>query len=366
VRARIDDYQVLTPEEELQRTISDHDHACWQWIEINRAWNGNANRYRYPIAVHPLYFWLVLAEISSDLFLFAWLKLSALAVTLTVPFILPILQRPLLVSAATLNELKHLASKLPTARADLSPKNKCFLRQFDDPLVLQRLRALPAKLWFQARRDDNPNFRTLASAAPVSARGAGCHLDTQDPRPKEHALTYRDGLMISLLAAVPLRRRTLAALTLDLHLVRIGDGWLLDIPAVDTKTRRPLELPIPSALSEYMDHYLGNFRSAIAGANTHQGLWSSAKGRPMTGGAIYDAICRRTNDLLGFPVNLHHFRRAAGNLWSITDPKDVRGVKDLLGHADFGTTEKHYIGAQSRIAGRALAKVLRPSYGRFS
>jgi len=39
---------------------------------------------------------------------------------------------------------------------------------------------------------------------------------------------------------------------------------------------------------------------------------------------------------------------------------NVRGVKDLLGHATFDTTGKHYIGAQSRLAGRALAKVLRP------
>ena len=57
----------------------------------------------------------------------------------------------------------------------------------------------------------------------------------------------------------------------------------------------------------------------------------------------------------------HPLRRAAGNLWSVSDPTNVRGVKDLLGHADFGTTEKHYIGAQSRLAGRALAKVLRSS-----
>ena len=47
---------------------------------------------------------------------------------------------------------------------------------------------------------------------------------------KEHALTYRDGLIIALLAAVPLRKRTLAALTINQHLVKIGSGWLLDIP----------------------------------------------------------------------------------------------------------------------------------------
>ena len=177
---------------------------------------------------------------------------------------------------------------------------------------------------------------------------------------KEDALTYRDGLIIALLAAVPLRRRTLAALTIDQHLVTIGDDWLLDIPADDTKTRRPLEFPIPHALSECIDLYLAEFRGAITGANNHQGLWPSAKGHPMRGGAIYDAVRRRTTEALGFPVNLHRFRSAAGNLWSISDPTNVRGVKDLLGQSDFSTTEKHYIGAQSRLAGRALAKVLRP------
>jgi len=35
-----------------------------------------------------------------------------------------------------------------------------------------------------------------------------------------------------------------------------------------------------------------------------------------------------------------------------------RDAKDLLGQASFGITEKHYIMAQSRLAGRALAHVV--------
>ena len=76
---------------------------------------------------------------------------------------------------------------------------------------------------------------------------------------KEDALTYRDGLIIALLAAVPLRRRTLAALTIDQHLVKIGTHWLLDIPAADTKTCRALEFPVPHALFECIDLYLADF-----------------------------------------------------------------------------------------------------------
>jgi len=69
-------------------------------------------------------------------------------------------------------------------------------------------------------------------------------------------------------------------------------------------------------------------------------------------------VRRRTRKALGFAVNLHRFRRAAATLWSRQDPANVRGAKDLLGHASFATTEKHYIMAQSRIAGRALARAI--------
>jgi hypothetical protein len=177
----------------------------------------------------------------------------------------------------------------------------------------------------------------------------------------EDALLYRDGLIIALLSMVPLRRRTLTALTMSKHLVKTGECWLLDIPAADTKTRRPLEFPLPDDLSRHISFYLARFRPMFRGADKHDGLWASIRGRPMDDGSIYDMVRRRTTETLGFPVNLHRFRLAAGNLWSIADPTNVRGVKDLLGQMRFGTTEKHYIGAQSRLAGRALAEALRPS-----
>jgi integrase len=79
----------------------------------------------------------------------------------------------------------------------------------------------------------------------------------------------------------------------------------------------------------------------------------------MSANAIYGAVCKRTETAFGFRVNPHRFRHAAGTLWSIEDPENVRGVKDLLGHASFDkTTKEHYIASQSRIAGRALAKAI--------
>jgi hypothetical protein len=129
------------------------------------------------------------------------------------------------------------------------------------------------------------------------------------------ALAYRDGLMISLLSLIPLRRRTLAALRVGKQLIKSGNLWALDIPAEDIKTKRPLEYSISAELQ----------------------------------GRI---------EALGFAFNPHRFRHAAATLWSIRDPANVRGAKDLLGHSSFGMTEKYYIMAQSRIAGRALARVI--------
>jgi len=162
-------------------------------------------------------------------------------------------------------------------------------------------------------------------------------------------------LIIALLALIPLRSRTLVALRIRKHLVKTGDLWALDIPAADTKSRRPLDYPISKELSARIDLYLERFRCRIPGADTHTAIWASNQRRPMCAMAIYAAVGRRTKKAFGFGVNLHRFRHAAASFWSIRDPVNVRGAKDLLGQASFGTTEKHYIMAQSRLAGRALA-----------
>jgi integrase len=191
----------------------------------------------------------------------------------------------------------------------------------------------------------------LIDRAVADADAAGCITKTR-------AIQYRDGLIIALLALIPLRSRTLTALRIDQHLVKNGDLWTLDIPAGDTKTRRALDFPVSQELSARIDLYLEQFRSRVPGADKHTGLWPSNKRRPMCANAIYLAVRDRTKKALGFGVNLHRFRHAAGSFWSSRDPVNVRGVKDLLGHASFGTTEKHYIMAQSRLAGRALAAAI--------
>jgi integrase/recombinase XerD len=178
--------------------------------------------------------------------------------------------------------------------------------------------------------------------------------DGQRKVSKTFAFQYRDGLLIALLAATGMRRRTVTALRIGKHLVKDGELWTLEIPAEDMKGKRPLEPYLSRELSARMELYLQRFRGRLPGAALHNGLWSSNKAGPMTGNAIYDAVYKRTKEAFGFGVNLHRFRHASGTLWSIEDPANVRGVKDFLGHTSFEMTEGHYLMSQSRIAGRNL------------
>ena len=172
-------------------------------------------------------------------------------------------------------------------------------------------------------------------------------------------MEYRDGLLIALLALFIPRRRTVTAIRIGKQLIRTGELWALDIPPEDTKNDQALDFPISADMSRRIDTYLQEFRIRLPGADSHSGLWASNKRRPMSDSAIYDAVRRRTKKAFGFDVNLHRFRHAAGSLWSIHDPVNVRGVKDLMGHTSYDkTTEKYYVMGQSRLAGKALAKIL--------
>ena len=183
---------------------------------------------------------------------------------------------------------------------------------------------------------------------------------------KTHAFQYRDGLIIAFLALIPVRSRTFSAIRIGKHLVKAGDVWTLEIPAADTKSHRALDYPVAEELSARIDVYLQRFRSHIPGTEKHTGLWASNLGRPMCEDAIYVAVCKRTTKAFGFGVNLHRFRHAAASFWSIHDPTNVRGAKDLLGQMTFATTETHYIMAQSRLAGRVLRQVIDMERGRSS
>jgi integrase len=171
-------------------------------------------------------------------------------------------------------------------------------------------------------------------------------------------LDYRDGLMIALLAARPLRRRNLAMITIGRHLICVGDAWHLVFAAKETKTGQPIEAILPDRLVPYLEHYLRAIRPRFPGADRHAGLWAGLKGRAITGQAIYDAIIQRTRVAFGHGINPHLFRDCAATTIAITAPDQIGVARDLLGHASLVTTEQYYNQARAIDASRLLAREL--------
>ena len=178
------------------------------------------------------------------------------------------------------------------------------------------------------------------------------------------AILHRDGLMIALLALVPLRRRNLAGLRLDHNLIDIGQTWLIALEASETKTHSALEIVWPQCLLEPLATYLTVHRPCLKSRlgrwskPINNALWISSHGSPMTEMAIYDRIRKYTGEAFGSAINPHLFRDAAATTLAIEDPAHVRVAAPLLGHRTFTTTEKYYQQAKSLEAHRGYLRAL--------
>src|SRR5262249_59556123 len=68
----------------------------------------------------------------------------------------------------------------------------------------------------------------------------------------KRASCYRDGLMIALLAARPLRRRNFARVEIGAHLVREVDAYWLRFDNAEPKTGEPIDAPFPDSLVPHL------------------------------------------------------------------------------------------------------------------
>jgi integrase len=171
-----------------------------------------------------------------------------------------------------------------------------------------------------------------------------------------HAVLYRDGLMIALLAFVPMRRKNVAALATDRHLVRVGDSWFVIVGGNETKTGSALEFEIPDVLRTSLDEYLHLVRPRLLGKKSCPGLWVSAKGCVLSYSAIGPIVSRHSQARLGLHIAPHDVRDAAATLWAIAAPSQIGVARDLCTHADLRPLDKHYNRARGLEASRAYAK----------
>ena len=185
-----------------------------------------------------------------------------------------------------------------------------------------------------------------------------------DPADLDHALAFRDGLIIAFLILHPLRRRNLVNFELGKNLLRQGAGYMVSFEGSETKNGAPLELPLADMLVQPMNQYLDIWRPVLMvrrGRWTRDvgaSVWVSSDGSPLGQEGILGRIELHTREAFGKAINPHAFRDASATTLTIADPARARSAAPLLGHRSLATTERHFIQASGLEAQRSYREVL--------
>jgi integrase/recombinase XerD len=139
--------------------------------------------------------------------------------------------------ATYLHDLRIVAHALAPSRffPDLERATEYF-RKTAQPSKNKRDRVVPSRDLF------NLGFMLMDAASASGTR-------------LQQASQFRDGLMIALLAACPIRIANLTSIKMGLHLVEASCGYRLVFPGSEVKNRHPLDYPLPEALTKPISRY---------------------------------------------------------------------------------------------------------------
>jgi len=176
-------------------------------------------------------------------------------------------------------------------------------------------------------------------------------------------VTYRDGLMIAMLAARPIRRAELLALRIGENISRTGGVYSVYLNKERRKTKRPIDFSYPAYLSEFIDSYVESVLPRLRVSKTptlltRNAFWVSREGSPLSQGVVSCRLSALTKRYLGRDVSPHLFRHCVGTSIAILAPMDVGIIRDVLGHTSHRTGEKYYNLAKQASAMRRLQSVV--------
>jgi integrase len=230
------------------------------------------------------------------------------------------------VDAATLAELNKLTRKMPMLARGLTAKNRRAVNQFDDPAVAARLHDLPSQLWREVKRDQNPNFRTLAKA--------------------------QTAIGIALPTYIPLRPHNLHGLIFDEHVfLRDRSTSSLEIPADEVKNRETtLTFDIPPLVARMLIEYRDRIAPKVIGRRPDR-IFVNADGTLKSQAMVAVLIKNTLRKRAGIELTPHQFRHVGAKTVLDDQPGAHETVRQLLGHKNLKTTTWFYSGMRTRHAG---------------
>jgi len=232
---------------------------------------------------------------------------------------------------ATLAILEGICRKLdPGNRRQMTVRNRQRLGQFDDPRNVARLLTFPERESRRAAAEKNP----LRAAKGME-------------RALAVALLIHCGLRISSLRTLELSDFTWTSTGV----------CILVVPAERTKGGRPLEFELNGEVTALLKRHLEGFRPHLPGADGPY-LFPGPAGGALSKTSLAGAIHRIMRQKAGLEMNPHLFRHAIAKIAVEADPGAYLAVSRVLGHTTLDTTMGHYLGTESKAAGRHVDKLL--------
>jgi len=109
-----------------------------------------------------------------------------------------------------------------------------------------------------------------------------------------NAERFRNGLMIALLAARPLRPRSLASLRRGHNLLLSGDHCQIALGPADLKTRGTFDVVWPARLFDALQKYLAVYRPRLLNGAVADSLWMTNDGSVLKQSSMQRLIARAT------------------------------------------------------------------------
>jgi integrase len=181
--------------------------------------------------------------------------------------------------------------------------------------------------------------------------------------PCNPAVLYRDGLMIALLSSCPIRLPSVLGMKVGQHLLRRGEVYWVVIEE-QTKTRRPVEVPLPKALTEAFDRFIGLYRPLLlrrsrgSALEEAQALWISARSRVLSQSAARFRLTTTTKRELGASIGPQLFRDCVAHAIASKESEHAHIAAVILGHATRATAEHHCVRARTVEAARCYQNFL--------
>jgi integrase len=163
----------------------------------------------------------------------------------------------------------------------------------------------------------------------------------------------RNGLMISLLALLGLRRRSLVALEIGRNLTRGEDGvWRISLTPDETKNHKAFDVQWPSIIAPQLERYIAVERRELLGGRTEAALWVGKGGAPLGIEGVGNVVASLSAERFGAAGQFrsHRFRHCIASATPFLLPENPSLAAAVLNIGASTVSESYVRGGAVRAA----------------